>query len=318
MARSSSDKHSFGAGNGSWLLDRVQQAFWQVAVGWQFVTISRIFQNLPHVCRHLIQNTGRAAKVSDQEILVFSANLWKRIYTSPHRWSLSKTHFLHWYIQGWSEKREGGRKGCELRIVGKIYSLARGHRHRHETSDWTGRDTNTALHNPTVGRQHTHSKRLFHTPWTSPYTVLRCTLFWRISEQLALLCRRSGVNMTIFQGLCLAASDLETHSPAVIFTHRGGPSSILIAKNHWCCQMARAQCKIVLIFLTWWYWWRLKSIWREFAGRQWAGAVITESEFGSRSYPRSHLRFFSFSQIFLHLWSFIASCISSCALLGRL
>ena len=159
-------------------------------------------------------------KGSDQEIWVFSANLWKRIYTSPHRWSLSKTHFLHWYTQGWSEKKEGG-KGCELRIVGKIYSLARGHRHRHETSDWTGRDTNTALHNPTVGRQHTHSKRLFHTPWTSPYTVLRCTLFWRIREQLALLCRRSGVNMTIFQGLCLAASDLETHSPAVIFTHRG-------------------------------------------------------------------------------------------------
>ena len=219
-----------GAGNGRWLLDRVQQAFWQVAVGRQFVTISRIFQNLPHVCRHLIQGALQRFPTRKYESLVPICG-WvdKKIYTSPHhRGSLSKILFLNWYIQGWSEKRRG-RKGCELRIVGKIYSLARGHRHRHETSDWTGRDTNTALHNPTVGRQHAHSKRLFHTPWTLPYTVLRCNLLWRIREQLALLCRRSGVNMTIFQGLCLAASDLETHSPAVIFTHRGWAGQVLFS-----------------------------------------------------------------------------------------
>ena len=163
-----------GAGNGRWLLDRVQQAFWQVAVGRQFVTISRIFQNLPHVCRHLIQGALQRFPTRKYESLVPICG-WvdKKIYTSPHRASLSKIHFLHWYIQGWSEKR-GGRKGCELRIVGKIYSLARGHRHRHETSDWTGRDTNTALHNPTVGRQHTqHTQR---DSFTFPGLCL--TLFW--------------------------------------------------------------------------------------------------------------------------------------------
>ena len=176
MARSSSDKHSFGAGNGRWLLDRVQQAFWQVVVGRQFVTISRIVQNLPHVCRHLIQNTGRAAKVPTRKyeslVPICGKEYILHLTGGPCRKHISFTDIFRD-----DQKRERGGKGCELRIVGKIYSLARGHGHRHETSDWTGRDTNTALHNPTVGRQHTHSKRLFHTPWTSPYTVLRCTLF---------------------------------------------------------------------------------------------------------------------------------------------
>ena len=145
-------------------------------MGRQFVTISRIVQNLPHVCRHLIQNTGRAAKVPTRKyeslVPICGKEYILQLTGGPCRKHISFTDIFRD-----DQKRERGGKGCELRIVGKIYSLARGHRHRHETSDWTGRDTNTALHNPTVGRQHTYSKRLFHTPWTSPYTVLRCTLF---------------------------------------------------------------------------------------------------------------------------------------------
>ena len=228
MARTSSDKHRLKTWCRKWTLAPWSRAASFLA-GCGRQTICYDFPHIPEPATRLQAfDTGRAAKVSDQEIWVFSANLWvggKLHPTGGPCWKyISFTDIFRD-----DRKREGGRKGCELRIVGKIYSLARGHRHRHETSDWTGRDTNTALHNPTVGRQHTHSKRLFHIPWTLPYTVLRCTLLWRIREQLALLCRRSGVNMTIFQGLCLAASDLETHSPAVIFTHRGWAGQVLFS-----------------------------------------------------------------------------------------
>ena len=91
-------------------------------------------------------------KGSDQEIWVFSANLWKRIYTSPHRWSLSKTHFLHWYIQGWSEKREGGKRlwveNCREDLFAGTRTRAPswdkwldGKRHKHSTAQSNCRKT---------------------------------------------------------------------------------------------------------------------------------------------------------------------------------
>ena len=149
----------------------MQQAFWQVAVGRQFVTISRIFQNLPHVCRHLIQGALQRFPTRKYESLVPICG-WVENFTSQG--VLVENIFPSLIYSGMiGKEREGGRKGCELRIVGKIYSLARGHRHRHETSDWTGRDTNTALHNPTVGGQHTqHTQRDSFT-----FPGLRLTLF---------------------------------------------------------------------------------------------------------------------------------------------
>ena len=59
--------------------------------------------------------------------------------------------------------------------------------------------------------------------------------------------------MTIFQGLCLAASDLETHSPAVIFTHRGWAGQVLFSllKIIGAIKGQELNVKIVLIFLTW-------------------------------------------------------------------
>ena len=97
-------------------------------------------------------DTGRAAKVFGQEIWVFCANLWKRIYTSPHRWSLSKTHFLHWYIQGWSEKREGGKRlwveNCREDLFAGTRTPApswdkwlEGKRHKHSTAQSNCRKT---------------------------------------------------------------------------------------------------------------------------------------------------------------------------------